>query len=545
MQAEAHYFSRNSIVHDYYTHSEQVREFYSFFPFDPDALETRSKWLDTSGEKRASRDQLASVLQDYNQRIHNSSKAQEHIQALQDERTLVIVGGQQAGLFTGPMMTIYKAITIIREARKAQTQLQRKVVPMFWIAGEDHDIEESNQMYIVSSQGKMEKIKLDLEFTTADGVPVSHIPIANRLWNQALDQLQENLMDTEFREMIISRLQQIHAASGSMSEAFAKTLAWLFADEGLVLLDSADPMLRKLEAPMFERLVEEHAALRECFYLQSHKASQKGYHLQAEQSPNALNLFLIDKGRRKLLHSIDGTYTDKKQELSISHEQLLQIARFEPERLSNNVFTRPLMQEYLLPVLGTVLGPAEIAYWGLLKTGFEYLGLQMPVIIPRNEFTIVEGTIQKHMRKYDLQPQDVFEHFDEKKAAWLKAQDTLDLEKRFSAAKQAFEQIYTPLVESLKQINPGIFKLGQTNQKKIVEQISFLEQRSQEAAVSMHNSSLRQWDKIQLSLYPNGKPQERVYNVFAYLNKYGLEWLEELMDVETEQMKSVHHVLYL
>ncbi len=69
--------------------------------------------------------------------------------------------------------------------------------------------------------------------------------------------------------------------------------------------------------------------------------------------------------------------------------------------------SRPLMQEFLFPVLATVLGPGEIAYWSLTKHAFEQFGMKMPIIAPRMEFTLIEGTVQKQMNKYDFTFEDV------------------------------------------------------------------------------------------------------------------------------------------
>ena len=111
-----------------------------------------------------------------------------------------------------------------------------------------------------------------------------------------------------------------------------------------------------------------------------------------------------------------------------------------PDQLSNNVMSRPLMQEYLFPVLATVLGPGEIAYWALTKQAFEQFHMRMPIVVPRMEFTLIEGTIKKQMDKYELTLTDVLERFDEKKQAWLDAQDTLQLNDRFEAVKESFRK---------------------------------------------------------------------------------------------------------
>ncbi|MFH5182821.1 bacillithiol biosynthesis BshC [Paenibacillus sp. TAB 01] len=194
-----------------------------------------------------------------------------------------------------------------------------------------------------------------------------------------------------------------------------------------------------------------------------------------------------------------------------------------------------------------MLGPGEIAYWALTKPAFHQAGMTMPLIIPRLEFTLMEGTVQKNMNKYGLSLEDVLYRLEEKQQQWLKEQDTLRLEERFEQVRSQFKDSYQPLVSLIAGINPGLGKLGETNMGKIVEQISFLEQKAADAVRTQFDASLRQFQRIALAVVPGGKPQERVYNILAYLNKYGTDWLYELLDAEAGELAADgrHKVLYM
>ncbi|MFD2672328.1 bacillithiol biosynthesis cysteine-adding enzyme BshC [Marinicrinis sediminis] len=528
-------------LQQYMDEATPMRQWYDYMPQQEEDWKARADWLDQAVHLRADRRQLVEVLRAYNTRIAQSDLAMKQIEALQDPQTLVVIGGQQAGLLTGPMMVIYKALTIIHTAREAEKRLDRKVVPVFWVAGEDHDFEEVHVTEILSPSGETVRIALDRELSS--GQSVSDIPIPQAHWDQVLEQLDGALLDTEFKPDIMARLRHIHASSSDLSEAFSRILAWLFQDYGLVLMDAADPQLRELESDMFVSLVQQQQPLSEALMQQAARLQSEGFALQAEPEAHAAHLFYQHENGRKLLFAEGEVFTDRKHTFQLSRTELEDIARQSPQKLSNNVFTRPLMQEFLLPVLGAVLGPAEIAYWGMLKPAFHLQDMRMPLLIPRQEFTLVEGTVQKHLRKYGLEAADIVERFADKREAWLREQDSLQVEERFTDAKKQFQEMYAPLVEMLQEIHPGIYKLGQTNLQKIQEQIEFLSQKAQDADQSRHTAALRQWDKMKMSLHPHDKYQERVYNVFAYLNKYGLKWLEELMS--TPYSKSLHHWIYL
>jgi bacillithiol biosynthesis cysteine-adding enzyme BshC len=329
-----------------------------------------------------------------------------------------------------------------------------------------------------------------------------------------------------------------------LTEQFAKTLAWLFGEYGLILLDSDDPNIRALESAMFEQIATKQDELGASVMAGKSRLEALGYAAQVELSANQSHLFVFHEGERLLLQrNDDGTFSDRRRKVTLTVGQLTELAVQSPDKLSNNVVSRPLMQDYLLPVLAVVLGPSEIAYWGLLRGAFEQFGLQMPILVPRYEFTLLEGTVQKQMTKFALSFEDIICRLDEKQTSWLEAQGSLQVEQLFADAKAKFNDLYGPVVEAVSGINPGLRKLGETNKQKIVEQIDFLEARAAEAFRSQHESALRHWERIRMSVLPSGKPQERLYNVFQYWAKYGGGWLRELMEAPLAR-DGDHRIIY-
>lgn len=168
----------------------------------------------------------------------------------------------------------------------------------------------------------------------------------------------------------------------------------------------------------------------------------------------------------------------------------------------------------------------------------------MPLIIPRMSFTVVEGTLHKHMDKYQLSFEDVRQGLDHKRHEWLAAQDELGIARRFEETKTSFAAMYEPLIEQLGTVQAGLLKLGNNNKEKILDQITFLQAKAQDAMAKQNEAAIRQWERIELSLMPLGKLQERVYNIMYYLNRYGLAWLDELMTVEPDY-SGTHRIIYM
>ncbi|MFC6227302.1 bacillithiol biosynthesis cysteine-adding enzyme BshC [Paenibacillus allorhizosphaerae] len=545
MQVEAiHWKSGQPLTEDYIHRFDKVGDLFDYNPWEAAGWQERADWLDKERSGGADRNALSEALIRFNTAIGGSEATIRQAELLKDRRTLCIVGGQQASLFTGPLLVIYKAITLIQTAKQASDKLKRPVVPVFWIAGEDHDFDEVNHFHYLSSDLKVEKVKL--EHPTGLRTSVSQTVIPHEQWEEALAQMEQSLMPTEFRAELMASLRSMADSSTSLVDYFARIMAKLFGAYGLVFVDSDDPHIRRLESPMFQQLVERSDAIHSALLKGKERVLSGGYQPQAELHDRGANLFVYDGGERILLYPAeDGNgFTDRRGERRYSREYLADLAESSPERLSNNVMTRPLMQDYLFPVLGAVLGRSEIAYWGLTREAFHLLGMRMPLLLPRLEFTLLEGTVQKNMKKFDLSLEDVLFRLEDKQQGWLREQDQLNLEERFGEVKSRFKDSYEPLIEAIGGINPGLRKLGETNLGKIIEQIEFLKQKSEDGMRSQFESGIRQFERIGMSLIPGGKPQERVFNIASYINKYGEGWLKELLELPLEP-DGKHRVCYI
>lgn len=522
----------------------RVAELYGYHSGSERDWERRYRSLQEREALRADKAAVAEALRVYNRKYGASSEVLLSIDQIA-EGAPVVIGGQQAGLWTGPLLVIHKAVSIIKMAKSASEQLGVKVVPVFWIAGEDHDWDEANHAYVITAEQELRK----LAAARPEGPrsSVSRTVIDPAAWEQLLQELEQALPHSEFKPHILEKLHELSRSSVTLSDMFASLLSQLFGGEGLVLLDADAPEIRKLESPMFGKLLQHNDELEHAYIRTAEQIKAFGYTLQADVVPGSANLFMFDPekgGERTLLYKSEDGYQDRKGQSLWTKAELVRIAEEQPELLSNNVLTRPLMQDYLFPVLGTVLGAGEIAYWALTGEAFRTLGMEMPIIVPRMSFTLIEGTIAKYMTKYELSFADVMESFEARKEAWLKEQDNLAIEEKFSAVKQSFTDMYQPLIELASSIQAGLAKLGETNMAKILEQIGYMEAKTSDAYNKQFEASIRQLDRIATALTPTGKPQERVLSMIIYWNRYGDAWLNKLMEAPFSRTGG-HEIVYL
>ncbi|SDE77372.1 bacillithiol biosynthesis cysteine-adding enzyme BshC [Fontibacillus panacisegetis] len=521
-----------------------VEHLYGYNPRFDESWSNRLDYLHSSDSKRADRSKLVKVLREFNHRYNSHEAVDKALDKLALKETAVIVGGQQSGLFTGPLLVIYKAVTIIKAAQHAAAKLGQHVVPVFWIAGEDHDWDEVNHTYVLSSDLHVSRIRIPRD--SDHRRPVSWTEVSHEEWEEAAQELEQLLPGSEFKESMMDVFKQAAMESATLTECFARLMGSWFGRYGLILLDSADPGLRALEVDVFEDIINRNDEMEQAYHISADEVVGLGYAPQADVARDGANLFYINDGERLLLFKQNGKFCDRKGKVAFTREELLAELMSHPDRFSNNVLTRPIMQECMLPVLGTVLGNGEIAYWALTGRAFHTLGLEMPILLPRESFTVMEGTLQKHMEKYGLSWDDVKDrdHLNNKRDSWLSEQDALHLDEQFDEIKAAFTGMYNPLIDQLGGIQNGLVKLGNANRDKIVDQIEYLRGKAKDALAKTNEAGLRHFDRIELSLFPQNKLQERVYNVFYYLNRYGEDWIDGLVNIPYD-VTGTHRVIYL
>ncbi|HIW32785.1 MAG TPA: bacillithiol biosynthesis cysteine-adding enzyme BshC [Candidatus Paenibacillus intestinavium] len=514
---------------DYINGKQQVVEkLYGYYAGNDTDWVKRASKLTELQHTRVNSESLANVLKAYNERLSASEATIANIAHIA-QGAKVVIGGQQAGIWTGPLLVVHKAVSIIQAALSASEQLQEKIVPVFWIAGEDHDWDEVNHTYVISPDQQLKKLSIGRDASLKTSV--SRTAISAEQWQEALEELSEQLPGSEFKEQLVQELQQMAEKSNSLSDFFGHMLSKLFAQYGLVLIDSDDAAVRAIESSMFARLLKHNDELEEAYLQTAQAVRDMGYSLQADVTANSANLFVFVKesqSDRVLLYKENGEFRDRKNQYRWTMEQLEQLLQHEPQSFSNNVLTRPLMQDHLFPVLATVLGSGEISYWGLTKQAFEVLGMEMPIIVPRMSYTLVEGIIAKNMAKYELSFADVMDQFQERKQQWLHDQDELHIADQFGHVREQFTAMYAPLIELAGSIQSGLAKLGDTNMNKIIEQMTYMEAKTVDAQQKQFEAAIRQLDRVELTLKPNGKPQERVLSMISYWNRYDKVWLDAI-----------------
>lgn len=530
---------QDTLATSYMYDFNSVATLYDYHPYDHNGFRRRLQDV-RSVTVRADRSMLTTALRAYNERVNPHPAVMENISILNEADSVAVIGGQQAGLMTGPLYTIYKAITILQLAREMQEMLPVQVVPIFWIAGEDHDLEEVNHIWIPVTDGRLERVKLETDDRHKRSIGKREL-VMERV-DIFLKAVADRHPDSPYKMEWLDRLRELAERSRTWSDWFAGVFHWLFGEAGLVLFDSAAKEFTQVTAPFYRRLIEASEAIDEAVRSGTKQVERLGFKPQVEMQPGQAHLFIEESGNRSLLFHQDGTFVTKDGSLSYSRNELMHLVS--TERLSTNVVTRPLMQEYLFPTLASVLGPGELAYWGQYRQAFSLFGWKMPILFPRIGMTLVERDVSKTMQTFGLSPEQALFHARDVREKWLKKQDELQIEELFAEWTHDLQQWHMAKTRPLLSINPGMAEVIEKNRERLLRELRYLQNQAQQAIRTKYEAPLRRLEWMELHLSPQGKLQERVFNVFYFINQYGWDWLHQLIN-EPLDLTDPYYMVYL
>ncbi|MFC2950205.1 bacillithiol biosynthesis cysteine-adding enzyme BshC [Virgibacillus sediminis] len=529
---------QNKLMKDYRLMEGDLSSFFDYHPYND-----FYKRADDLKGVEYNREGLADVLLQMNRGWGAPQAALENIERLRDKDSTVVIGGQQAGVLTGPLYTINKVISIITLARKQESELGRPVIPVFWIAGEDHDFEEINHIYLPENSG-MKKSKIPHRHYGKESV--SNLSMDKEISSEWTDFLFSRLQETVYTKDIYETVRSCLDHSRTYVDFFAQLISRMFYNEGVVLVDSGNPELRRLESGHFVQIIERQPEISEGVMKAYDQLREKGYSLSLEVEPDQAHLFYhLDDERILLYRNEDGRWKGKQDEVEFTTEELVSIARNHPEMLSNNVVTRPIMQELLFPSLAFVGGPGEVAYWAALRPAFRSLGMSMPPVVPRLSFTLVDRKVQKALDKYGIKVETAInEGVAERRKQWLASLNNPPVAQLVDELKGTLDQAHRPLRTTAQVIRADIGELAEKNLRHLHREIDFLYNRMMKAVEETHEKDFREFDYIQVMMHPNEGLQERTWNPIPFINEHGVEFIREMLETDWS-FEAEHYVVWL
>lgn len=308
-----------------------------------------------------------------------SAAQRAHLDAVARPDSLFVLTGQQPGLLGGPALAVHKALSAVAHAREAAQHLGRPVIPVFWIAGDDSDLAESNAAGFLEPGAATTTVRL--EFPDPDDA----IPMSLRILDETRAQALRDALPASWSPAARALAAACYTPGRSLTEAFRALLQALLGEQGLLFVDGFAAARLPAAQTLLRRVTEDvegfHAAL-----LRGTTRLRETLSLppQVPVRPGTVPVFLLDDDRRVRLFA-----SDSGRVYAAGDEGVDLRGALASRTLLHSALTRPLVVDTLFPTLGHVLGPAELRYFAQIADVFPAFGCGFPALAARQQAMVV------------------------------------------------------------------------------------------------------------------------------------------------------------
>jgi bacillithiol biosynthesis cysteine-adding enzyme BshC len=487
---------------------DKVRAFYARPPLEENWWEEEKRSIVYPAERRKA---VAAILDRQNRAFGASQQTLKNIQRLR-EGAAAVVTGQQVGLFGGPLFSLLKAFSVAQIAEKAGA------VPVFWLASEDHDLEEINFVNLPAAD-HLKKVSVNTPHR--ESAPVGTIAFGNEI-TAAVEQVEALFGKSDLSEWLAASYRK----GETFSSAFAKFYARVLSELGIVFLDPLDRELHAIAQPLYRAALEKSEEINQALQQREQELESAGYHAQVKVTPSHTLCFYLEDGARTPVRHEGDSFLIGERRLSRS-ELLAETGRC-PERFSANVLLRPVVEDYLLPTLCYCGGPSEAAYFAQVEVVYRMLAGRVTPIVPRIFATLIEPRQAKLMDRYHLKLTDLFvaaEKLREVVAAHALPESIM---KSFDSATAHLDQALAAVQSPLEKLDKTLVDAAENAGSKMRYQLQGLRDKAARAEIRKNSELEHHADELSTLLYPNKELQEREVGAAYFLLKYGAGILETL-----------------
>ena len=511
------------LASDYAFAFEKVAPFFAGDPATPAA------WADTIKRSQSFQRQpaeIARVIAAQQAERNAPAAARESAARLADAATRVIITGQQAGLFGGPLFTLLKAITTMKLAAQVSLEHRVPVVPVFWIDAEDHDWPEVSGCTVLDSELAPNAVRL-ADLPGAGSLPIARLTLNDAI-HPALDQLNTALPDSEFKDELMTALRAAYVPGRSMAAAFGVWLEHVLGPHGLVVYDSSDPASKTLARDVFVKELSQPGQTARIAAKAGEALVAKGYHAQATLAEGTVSVCSISTRSARRSASMDDrrpwATTRCPSRSSSTRRAIIRITSARTCCCARSCRT-PCSRRFV-----TSRGPNELAYLGQLKDVYAHFGIPMPLFYQRGTATLADSATLRFLTKYDL-PITALRAQDESALnQLLESQLPPTVEQSLTSLSSLVEEQMAAVAAAVPQIDPTLEGAVKSTLGKMQHEVQALHNKVIQAAKRRDDTLRRQFQRAQALTFPQGHPQEREVGFVWFLNRYGPALVDRLMD---------------
>jgi bacillithiol biosynthesis cysteine-adding enzyme BshC len=441
---------------------------------------------------------------------------------------LAVTSGQQPGLLTGPLYTIYKALSSAALARTLERQWHRPVVPVFWVAGDDHDFAEASRASWITADGTLRTVTLPSRAADAPLTPMYREPLGPMM-DEVFATLEADLQPFEFREWTLEWLRRHYHSTATVAHSFAGALSELLAPAGVICLDSTHPAVKRAAAPYLMRALQRAPELDRALMRRAEELKTLGRDAGVALGDEATLVMLEGEAGRDRLVASNRRFQTRRSGEAMDLPALDRIARGAPERLSPNVLLRPVIESALLPTVAYVAGPGELRYLALTPPVYELLGVPRQQVVPRWSGVLVEPRVERVLQKFQLEVEDLLNQpGGALEARVVRSQLPEEAVRALEALRSAIQAGYEELAQSAATIDPTLVRTVEGTRNQALAGLQDMEKKLVQHLKRRQATELAQIARARTVILPEDKPQERVLGIVSFLARYGPSLVTEL-----------------
>ncbi|HSY33144.1 MAG TPA: bacillithiol biosynthesis cysteine-adding enzyme BshC [Verrucomicrobiae bacterium] len=530
---------------EYLNNFSKVQAFYAHAP-KISSVTAVARELDFPKERRNA---VTTILRAQNAAFGTGPAVFDNLDRL-EKGAVAVVSGQQVGLFSGPAYSFYKALSAIQVANEL-TRSGIEAVPVFWMATEDHDVDEVRHVSWFQD-GQLKRFELAAPPEQDAGRPVGNILLGAQIDEQVHEAAE--LLVKQGSVLLAQFLKESYSRSETYGSAFAKLFAKLFSQQGLILLDPLDPALHRIAAPVYRQAIEYRDALNEKLLRRDKELEAAGFSAQVKVTAKSTLLFYMgcqcgdkalasDGVRKAIATSGHGKFQAGEKQWATA--ELLKVIENTPGDFSPSALLRAVVQDFLLPTVAYIGGAAEIAYFAQSEVVYKHVLGRMPVILSRPDFTLVDIKAAKLLRTYKLNVEDIWAGSQEVRRRMERASVPKDVSRDFDRNHKQVMKMLGQLHDQLKKLDPTLQGAVETARKKIEYQIDKLRRktgRAQDAKATLLAVSENFLEQL---LYPHKVLQSRELCLLPFLARWGPGGLTELQKLCGDKNLGRHCIVQL
>jgi bacillithiol biosynthesis cysteine-adding enzyme BshC len=448
---------------------------------------------------------------------------------LRQPGALAVTTGQQPGLFTGPLYTIHKALSAAALASVLERRWGRPVVPVFWLAGDDHDFAEASHASWIGGDGALVTAALPPRSADAPLTPMYRQPLGPGVAT-ALESLAGALPTSEFRDATLDWLARHYTPEATVAGSFAGALAELLAPAGVLCFDSTHPAAKRASSALVLQALSQAAELDRDLDRQL-EALGTSARTSGITVGDGASLVMLEAGQgRDRLIAADGAFVTRRSREQFGLETLQRIAAEFPGRLSPNVLLRPVVESAFFPTVAYLGGPGELRYLAVTPPIYQRLGVIRQLPLPRWSGVIVEPRVDRVLEKFGAGLDELLAPPGALEARLVRSRLPPSVTAALGEIRDTLTRAYDAVLAGAVDIDPTLARPIQGTRQQALTGSEDVEKKLVLHLKRRQETELAQIARARAAVLPGQKPQERVLTLAPFLARYGPALLDALRE---------------